>query len=148
MLSPRFALVVLLTLTSLGTVAEAAPAPEDSITLWQLGKTDQDDREFALAPDGYIRFRHDGFFVVGQSSVAKNWPYVHPGPVDAWAGGRRHTFTIVFGLKVAPVAGSCVLKVALVDTQGQSPPKLGIRVNDTTSDRTAGTIRPRRHASP
>ena len=59
----------------------------------------------ALAPDGYHRFKQDAFYVVGQSDPKNDWPYAQPGPVDAWAGGRQHTFTILFALKSAPAAG-------------------------------------------
>lgn len=67
--------------------------------LWQIGNPDNNNREFALAPKGYSDFRENGFFVVGRSDTKRDWPYVHPGPHDAWAGGRQHTFTILFGVK-------------------------------------------------
>ena len=97
--------------------------------LWQIGQPDNDDREFALAPKGYGQFREDGFFVVGKSDPKRDWPYVHPGPADGWAGGRPHTFSIVFGLKAAPTTGDCKLRLDLVDTQNAVPPALRIQVN-------------------
>ena len=48
--------------------------------LWEIGKADNDDREFALAPNGYARFREDGFLAVGQSDAKRDWPYAQPGP--------------------------------------------------------------------
>lgn len=97
--------------------------------LWQIGKPDNGNAEFALAPNRYAEFRDDGFYVVGKSDPQRDWPYVHPGPVDGWAGGRPHTFAIVFGLKAAPVDGQCQLRFDLVDTQHQIPPELRIVVN-------------------
>ena len=74
-------------------------------------------------------FAQDGFFVVGKSDPQHDWPYVHPGPVDGWAGGRSHAFTIVFGLQRAPQAGDCKLQLDLVDTQKGVPPTLRIQIN-------------------
>jgi hypothetical protein len=106
----------------------AASAAEPGL-LWEIGKPDNDDREFAWAPGGYEKFREDGFFVVGRSDPARDWPYVHPGPVDHWAGNRQHTFTIVFGLRAAPTDGQCTLHCDLLDTHSRTPPELRITVN-------------------
>jgi alpha-mannosidase len=106
----------------------AASAAEPGL-LWEIGKPDNDDRELALAPGGYEKLREDGFFVVGKSDPARDWPYVHPGPIDHWAGSRQHTFTIVFGLKAAPTAGQCTLNCDLLDTHSRTPPELRITVN-------------------
>ena len=103
--------------------------------LWQIGTQDKDDREFVLAPGGYGKFHEDGFFVVGQSDPKRDWPYVHPGPEDSWAGSRRHTFTIVFGLRTAPAGGDCRLLFSLVDTHRNAPPVLDIEVNSNSFQR-------------
>ena len=79
----------------------------NSRILWQIGKADTNNAEFALAPNGWTTFRADGFFVVGASAPARDWPYVQPGPDDRWAGGRAHTFTIAFGVKSAVADGEC-----------------------------------------
>lgn len=102
--------------------------------LWQIGKADKDNREFALAPGGYANFKEDGCFVVGQSDAKRDWPYVHPGPADGWAGSRPHTFTILFALKNAP-SEDCKLTVDLVDTQKLTPPELRIDINGKSSRR-------------
>ncbi|MEW6235692.1 MAG: polysaccharide lyase family protein [Candidatus Omnitrophota bacterium] len=112
----------------------AVPAAEETALLWQIGKPDRNNSEFALAPNQYDRFSEDGFFIVGQSEAKLDWPYAHPGPADSWAGGREHVFAIVFGLKNAPSAGQCKLKFDLLDSQNQSPPKLRIEINDRTYD--------------
>jgi alpha-mannosidase len=98
--------------------------------LWQIGKTDRNTAEFALAPSGHRQFTNDGFFIIGASDPAKDWPYVHPGPGDSWAGGQPHTFTIAFGMKEAGKTDSCNLIIDLIDTQNTIPPKMEIRIND------------------
>ena len=115
--------------------APPAQAEEQAPLLWQLGKPDGSGAEFALAPAAYRDFKEDGFFIVGQSDPRRDWPYIHPGPADDWAGTRPHTFTIAFGLKSAPKAGTCTLSVALVDTQNRTPPKLRVEINAKTFDR-------------
>ncbi len=97
--------------------------------LWEIGKPDGDDREFALAPKGYAQFKEDGFFVVGRSEAQRDWPYVQPGPGDAWAGGKPHTFTVMFGLKQTPKTGECQLLVNLVDTHSRANPELLFSLN-------------------
>jgi alpha-mannosidase len=97
--------------------------------LWEIGKADHGNAEFALAPAGWAKFKDDGFFVVGSSDPKKDWPYVHPGPVDAWAGARPHTFIVLFGLKSAPYGGECRLQLNLIDKHHTAPPKLRVEVN-------------------
>jgi alpha-mannosidase len=104
-------------------------AVEPPQLLWQIGQPDRHNAEFALAPRSYDRFKEDGFFVVGKSDPKRDWPYAQPGPADAWAGGRPHTFSIVFGLREPVADGACKLQVALLDTQRQTPPELRIAVN-------------------
>ena len=116
--------------------AEKPGAPAGNLKLlWEIGKADDDTREFALAPDGYSRFSEDPVYVVGRSDARKEWPYVHPGPADAWAGQRPHTFCVLFGLSAAPTGGQCRLALDFVDTQGMVPPRLRIEVNGRKIDR-------------
>ena len=114
--------------------ALAAAAAESSL-LWEIGKPDRGNAEFALAPNHFGDFRADGLFVVGRSEAKRDWPYVHPGPADTWAGGRSHTFTIMFALKTVPPEGECRLKVALLDTHSGSPPRLRIQINGQTFEK-------------
>ena len=102
--------------------------------LWRIGVADNDTRGFALAPGGYAKFAEDPLFIVGASDAAKDWPYVHPGPSDGWAGSRQHVFLIVFGLAAPPKGGECRLVVDLADTQGHMPPRLRITVNGKASE--------------
>lgn len=107
----------------------------DTQLLWQIGKPDHNNAEFALAPGGFAQFSDDAFFVVGQSDPKHDWPYVQPGPVDTWAGKRSHTFTVVFGVGQPGTAGDCKLEFDLLDTQSKSPPDLNIEVNGQVFDR-------------
>jgi len=97
--------------------------------LWQIGTADAAASEFALAPDGFANYAEDGFFAVGVSDPACEWPYVHPGPDDTWAGGRPHRFTIVFELRQAPRKGDAILQLDLVDTHWGHPPRLAVDIN-------------------
>ncbi|MGE5361927.1 MAG: polysaccharide lyase family protein, partial [Bacteroidales bacterium] len=106
--------------------------------LWQIGRSDGSNAEFALAPKDYQKFSEDGLYVVGRSE-SRTWPYVQPGPVDGWAGSQRHAFSIVFGLK-APVAAAgshardaCRVVVDLLDTHPSAPPLLRLEINDNES---------------
>ncbi len=108
------------------------PGGANGAPLWEIGQADGGNAEFALAPDGYARFKDDAFFVVGTSESKEDWPYVQPGPSDGWAGARPHTFTVLFGLKALPAEGECRLQFDLIDTQNASPPKLRVEVNGQT----------------
>jgi hypothetical protein len=109
----------------------AARAQSVPTRLWSLGEANGDDREFALAPGGYRDFAEDAFFVVGESDPARDWPYALPGPADAWAGGRAHTFAVAFALREQPAGGECKLVLALVDAQRFDPPELVLSINGT-----------------
>jgi alpha-mannosidase len=122
----RFVLVTLMLFAS-GRAFAASEAKQP--LLWEIGKADRGNAEFALAPGGWGQFKNDGFFVVGASDAKKDWPYVHPGPADAWAGAKPHTFIVLFGLKAVPAAGTCRLQVNLIDQHGTAPPKLRVEVN-------------------
>lgn len=110
-------------------LVQAVQGQESAPYLWQIGKPDSDDREFALAPKGYANFKADGFFVVGRSEAGRDWPYVQPGPTDGWAGGKPHTFCVVFGVKEPPKNGECKLLVKLVDTHSRGNPELSLSLN-------------------
>ena len=107
----------------------SSPCPAAENYLWQIGTLDHNNAEFSLAPNQFDRFSDDSFFVIGFSDAKKDWPYVQPGPVDSWAGGKTHTFTILFNTESAPASGKCALKIAMLDTQKQIPPELQIEIN-------------------
>jgi hypothetical protein len=111
--------------------AQAAAQP----ILWQIGQFDHNDKEFALAPDNYKGYDRDPVYIVGQSGPRIDWPYVQPGPIDAWAGSRQHDANIYFALSQVVPQGGCTLTLALVDAQWGFPPHLQISVNGHAYDR-------------
>jgi len=96
--------------------------------LWKIGEADRNTAEFALGPKDFANYSQDANFVVGVSTAKRDWPYVQPGPADAWAGAKKHSFVIYFGLKQKP-KGTCTLHIVLADSQSQSPPALRLDVN-------------------
>ena len=127
------ALVAGCALSLIGALGVAAQAGADAPkVLWQIGKADGGNAEFALAPKDYGSFQKDGFFVVGASDAARDWPYVHPGPNDAWAGSCAHTFTVVFGLGSVPAEGTCRLRINLLDSQAKTPSTVRIEIAGRT----------------
>lgn len=81
----------------------AAETTPESDVLFVVGTPDHRAAEFGLARpgEGYAAFPrvfpNPVVFVVGKSE-ASQWPYIHPGPKDRWAGGRVHRFSIRFDL--------------------------------------------------
>ncbi|MEN6336508.1 MAG: polysaccharide lyase family protein [Phycisphaerales bacterium] len=114
--------------------APAAEAPKQNV-LWEIGKADGDNAEFALAPRGWGQYRSDGFYVVGSSDSKKDWPYVQPGPSDAWAGAQTHTFVLLFAIKAAPTTGECRLAAHLLDTHSSGPPAVRVEINGKSFER-------------
>ncbi|MGA2500732.1 MAG: polysaccharide lyase family protein [Tepidisphaeraceae bacterium] len=104
-------------------------------TLFQVGKPDRSNAEFAQAPGDYSHVTLDGLFAIGQSDPKKDWPYVHPGPGDAWAGAKQHSFHILFDLKAMPADGTCKLTIDLLDTQKPTPPRVAVTINGKTFER-------------
>ncbi|WBB63394.1 glycoside hydrolase family 92 protein [Streptomyces sp. WMMC500] len=98
-----------------------------------LGSADMTTGEFALSPAGYDdypeTFPDDVDFTIGESDPATAWSYIHPGPNDAWAGSKQHTFTLRFDLDQPPAAG-LALTAWLIDTQESGPPTVQVSLND------------------
>jgi len=109
----------------------AMPAAEPTC-LWQIGALDGRPSGFALGErEEYSafskQFPNGVAFVIGNSDPARHFPYIHPGPMDAWAGSRSHGFRITFDLKGEP-AGTYLLLVALCRSHYAYPPTLAIVV--------------------
>jgi mono/diheme cytochrome c family protein len=101
--SPRRKTICLL-VVGLAALVPAAGAAEPAVpqdVLFLIGTPDAHAAEFGLteAGEGYAaylqRFAKPVVYTVGQGK-ASQWPYVHPAPLDFWAGGRVHTHTIRF----------------------------------------------------
>lgn len=104
--------------------------------VWTLGKPDGSFREFAIAGD-YQRFAasfaNGVRYRVGTDQPNQAWPFIHPGPTDAWAGGKGHAFVIEFDLPAA-ATGSYELRLAYVSTHGAAPPRYRLEINGKTKD--------------
>ena len=113
-------------------VAEAAPAQ----SIFTIGTQDQSATEFALSPNKSSTyptvFANDVTYTVGTSTAA-NWSYVHPGPADAWAGSKNHTFTINYSLTSTQRTNGTLLQLNYIDTHGTSP-TVQIKSNGTVVD--------------
>jgi predicted alpha-1,2-mannosidase len=113
-------------------------------TLWQIGKSDHSDAEFALAPSDYRDFLEkdfgweNKFYLIGFSNPKTDWPYTLPGPSDIWggssggAGWRAAVENILFGINKLPAHGKYELNIGLLDMSAKNPPKLKVTVNDTS----------------
>lgn len=112
------------------------PLTGNTAELWRLGATDRNWNDFAIAGDHQAFMRHFAAGVsltVNQDNPAEAWPYIHPGPEDAWAGGRPQVFKINFSLEAIPES-ACRFTLALAATHPQSPPRIMISVNGHASD--------------
>jgi alpha-mannosidase len=99
--------------------------------VWQIGKPDKSYDDLAIArnyPAFQARFGQKPLvFEIGRSSAAQDWPFVQPGPDDAWGGAKEHPFTIRFTLPEAP-RGLFTLRVDLTDAHSGRPPVLQVGV--------------------
>lgn len=108
----------------------------DPAAVWEIGKTDGDYRDLAIAGDhnAYPKaFPKDVDYVISKSDPAKDFSFIHPGPTDPWAGNRPHAVRISFEL-AAVEAGAYELRIDLVDTQGAHAPTLRVDVNGQHTD--------------
>jgi predicted alpha-1,2-mannosidase len=109
--------------------------------VWQIGVRDGSASEFALASGDYKEFLNrdfgweDRFFLVGKSKPEEDFPYILPGPDDAWggtshtAGIRTHVLNILFRMKSAPLHGEWKLVIDILDTHKNRPPYFKATVN-------------------
>ncbi|MFO0930359.1 MAG: polysaccharide lyase family protein [Gemmataceae bacterium] len=109
-------------------------AGQAQTVLWQVGTPDRSPADLALSPSRYRDFKSDALYVVGRSQARTDWPCIHPGPGDAWAGNRSHTFTLCFGLLKAS-DGPARLTLHLHDTHGANPPRLRLALNGKTFEK-------------
>lgn len=109
--------------------------------IWQIGESDNNSQEFALAPNDYNKFLEKDFgwedrsYVIGHSEAQKDFPYVLPGAEDYWggtsglAGIRPHQLNLLFGIADKPANGDWKLIVDILDCNPESPPFLKVSVN-------------------
>ncbi|MEA4916864.1 GH92 family glycosyl hydrolase [Proteiniphilum sp.] len=114
---------------------------QGSGVVWQIGEEDSSAQEFALSSGDYDEFLNrdfgweDRFFLVGKSDPKEDFPYILPGPDDAWggtshtAGIRTHVLNMLFRMKSAPDHGDWKLIIDLLDTHKDRPPYFKVTVN-------------------
>lgn len=102
----------------------------------------------ALAPNGFVhylaRFPQDVDFRFGLDDAAVRWPYLQPGPDDAWAGRRSHRFRLRFDLDREPRT-DLDLALWLVDRHPTRPGSATIAINGVRDEPvlfSADTTRP------
>jgi predicted alpha-1,2-mannosidase len=129
-------------LTALVVAAIAGCNDNFNRTVWRIGAEDVCALEFALTPDRYADFLaedfgwEDRFYLIGRSQPAKDFPYILPGPRDAWggsaggAGVRTQTLNILFGIEKLPAKGDWMLNIGILNANDKHPPLLKITVND------------------
>ena len=114
----------------------ALPAQEQAAAhrkVFQIGTADGAYHEFALAGNygGYLQaFPHDADFVVGRNDPAKDWPWIQPGPTDAWAAAGR-----ILSDHVRPAPGRRRLLppgARFCGYHGAQPPGLTVGINGTS----------------
>lgn len=132
---------LLIQLTILLMVPMSVIKVNGQTTIWKLGEADNTATDMALAPDQYANFLQadfgweDRFFLVASSELKTDWPYVLPGPHDAWGGTgptsgiRSQLLTIFFGLKDAASNNDYKLTIDLLDSDRLYPPTLKVIVN-------------------
>ena len=120
----------LLPLLAAALLIAAVPVATQDAPLFEIGRAGGDGAGLALGPAGYRAFSRDAVYAAGVSTAAEDWPYVHPGPDDSWAGRRVHTFQILFGLASVPASGEAELVLDLLDTHNGAPPQIEMAIND------------------
>src|SRR5690349_19398283 len=106
----------------------AAEQPE---AVFKIGVADGDFRELAIAGNiqAYAKqFPNDVDFEVGKSDPKQDWPFIHPGAVDAWAGNRTHGFKIHFQI-AKPADTYYRLAIDYINTHPTAPPVLSVDIN-------------------
>jgi len=136
MRSMTSAVLTLLAAASAAVSASAAFGAETAETVvWQIGQPDRSYKELAIAGDypSYVRKFMAGpvVYEVGKSTPAADWPFIHPGPADSWAGGNLHPRTVRFQLADEP-RGVFRLRIELVDVQQMAPPVYTVTVAGRT----------------
>lgn len=136
--SPSICFIIVLIFVIKPAVAQKAPVKK---IIWQIGKADNSNAEFALAPSDYENFLakdfgwEDNFFLVGKSEEKKDWPYALPGPEDSWggtaplAGWHAAVLNILFGIDKLRKQGNWELVIKILDNSAEKPPLFKVTMN-------------------
>jgi predicted alpha-1,2-mannosidase len=108
--------------------------------LFEIGRQDNSASEFALYPnqqDAFTaNFGGEKSYYAGYSSPGKHWPYILPGPLDAWGGGGywagyhpRHFPSIWFNVEKTTRQGHCELSLFFAGVNREHPAGIRLEVN-------------------
>ena len=109
--------------------------------LWKIGMPDNSCLEFALSPDNYKDFVPKGFgnadkyYVIGESSPKKDFPYLLPGPFDNfagygyWSGIALNKLPVYFEITRLPDTGNAMLVIDLLEVSYKKAPLFRCTVN-------------------
>ena len=113
----------------------ASPVLAGEQTVWQIGKPDHSYAEFAVAGNYQAYAAKFGrktiIFEVGRSEAGRDWPFIQPGPTDAWANNRGRPWTIRFNLAEEP-RGVFTLRIEFADVHQSSPPRFAVTIAGRT----------------
>jgi len=120
---------------------QLTPAIPPGKILWEIGTLDDSCEEFSGGHHcwefhGYEAYASEAqdpcVYTIGQSRPERDWYWIHPGPIDGWAGGKIHPRTIQFELETIP-ENPLLLHIALADTMSAAhipPPIYHVQLND------------------
>ncbi|WP_018157182.1 polysaccharide lyase family protein [Demetria terragena] len=102
-----------------------------------VGSFDGVSSELALAGRAYVRYQstfpRDVDFHHGRDEAATQWSWLHPGPEDAWAGRRTHSFRLHFDL-AGPPRSDFDFAVWLTDRHPSRAGAASVWINDILCD--------------
>ncbi len=125
-----FFLSLLLLIPSPQPACASGTPGNNYVTLWELGKSDDDYSDFRFAPNQFFLYRTPGIHIVGVTKPENSWPYIMPGPLDLWAGPGPHSFEIFFWLDKFRQSVDFRLVMDILDAHSYKPVKLRVRVNN------------------
>lgn len=118
----------------------ATSNPVVAAELWHLGTRDGGSLEFGKkgeegVPDTFLAEFPEPVVVRAEDATAVNqWPKFQPGPADAWAESKSHTYTILFDVPDAAVLKDAKSVELLLSLSGHpvGPPTLSVALNGVT----------------
>ena len=115
----------------LGTLQASTKGPRRGGSVWTIGAENGASNDLApwdAAKPWQHQFPVHVTFDPASDDARKRFPEIQPGPNDAWADSRTHTFAIGFRLD-ATAATEHELTISTLGQNGYTPPRLRVAVN-------------------